>query len=244
MSLNCPENNIFIDSRSQPVIYENNKLVPVKTAENVVNSNGISTVMVSQKLVNSGTTSNVVIPRRIQYQPINPNTIPITNSNIVYNQPINQNIVPITNSNIVYNQNTVPITNTPILTNTNVVYNQPANVPIVTNICHEDCGGSFIDETLGAKNIRPPVGSPWPMIIMFLVGMGFLLYTILVARISNSRRQFSIGVIVLWTLLWTLIFWAMWRQRYTTATWWFLLIAVSVLLFFFVVMVTLDLGAA
>lgn len=202
----------------------------------------------------------IVIPT-IQTQQITSNTIPtqqvVSTTNIVPNQQIisttniiptpttipivNQQIIPTTN--LVSTQQVIPVRNVKFCEDNEVQYFQK-NEPIV-NQCGNVDQISDIDKVLGiTKNTCHPKGAPWQLIIIAMVGSGMLLYTILMAKISESRRQFSLGVIILWTLLWVVIFWSLWRRCYTTVIWWLLLFSLSIITLFFVIIVALDLGSS
>ena len=181
------------------------------------------------------TTIPTVIPTVI------PNTIPTVIPNTT------PTVIPNTIPTIVSKQN---VTTNPIVQNSELNCSIPYSIinngiPNPTTNCCNSGAVSPIDITLGVNRVTcHPRGAPWPMIIMGMIGGGMLLYTILMAPISNSRRQFLLGIIILWTLLWMVIFWSLWRRCYTTVIWWLLLFAITLLTFIFVVMAVLDLGSA
>jgi hypothetical protein len=89
-----------------------------------------------------------------------------------------------------------------------------------------------------APNERPP----WPTIIISAIGAGLLMYTAVGQNIPQDRRIFGIVMIILWTLLWALILWVLWREYHIAAAWWLLVIGVAIIVIFFVIVIALNLG--
>lgn len=83
---------------------------------------------------------------------------------------------------------------------------------------------------------------PWPTIIIAGIGAGLLMYTAVGQGIPQDRRIFGIVMILLWTLLWALLAWVLWRECHVAGAWWLLIIGVAILVLFFVIVIALNLG--
>jgi hypothetical protein len=85
-------------------------------------------------------------------------------------------------------------------------------------------------------------GVPWQMIISILIGVGLILYTALLATIAPARRNFSVLMLILWTLLWAILLWVLWGHCENATAWWLLIFSTLVTLTFFILIVALNLG--
>ncbi len=83
---------------------------------------------------------------------------------------------------------------------------------------------------------------PIPAIIMGLLGVGLLIYTIIETNINSNIRILGIGLTILWTLLWGLILWVLWRDQMVVLSWILLIVASLALLLFFILIIILKLG--
>ena len=84
---------------------------------------------------------------------------------------------------------------------------------------------------------------PWPTIIISILGAIIIIYTAIAPNVNNDRRVFGIVLIMLWTIVWALILWVLWKECHKASSWWILLIPVSIMIFFFVVIIILNIGA-
>lgn len=115
---------------------------------------------------------------------------------------------------------------------------------------------SMVSETMSSQEPGPPsviIGSeggvcqihsvPWPLIIMVILGLGLVLYTALLSgNIASARRNFSILLLLLWTLLWSMLLWVLWRQCEDVLSWWLLVFSSIIIITFFILVVALNLG--
>lgn len=86
-------------------------------------------------------------------------------------------------------------------------------------------------------------GVPWQMIIVIVLGIALVLYTALVnGGLATARRNFSLVMLILWTLLWAVLFWVLWSQCENSTAWWLLIFSSLVILTFFILVVALNLG--
>ena len=86
-------------------------------------------------------------------------------------------------------------------------------------------------------------GPPWPTIIVSVLGAIVVIYTAVAPQISTDRRILGIVMITLWTIVWALILWALWKEHHIEATWWLLIIPVAIMALFFVLIILMDLGS-
>jgi hypothetical protein len=85
--------------------------------------------------------------------------------------------------------------------------------------------------------------APWPAILVAIIGLGIMLYTIFATNVTPSRNIFGGTLIFLWTLVWFIILWVLWKQCYTVVTWWICLIPISLTILFAILLITFNFGA-
>ena len=83
---------------------------------------------------------------------------------------------------------------------------------------------------------------PWPTILISIIGAVLLIVTAVVPNIDSNRRIFGIIFIFLWSLVWALILWVLWKECHRSTSWWLLLIPVAILAIFFILIIALHLG--
>lgn len=84
---------------------------------------------------------------------------------------------------------------------------------------------------------------PWPTIIISIFGAVLIVYTAVAPNIMTNKRVFGIVMIGLWTLLWALLLWVLWRDKYYGISWWMTLVPVTVILLFFILVIVLNIGS-
>jgi len=85
--------------------------------------------------------------------------------------------------------------------------------------------------------------TPWPTIIISILGAIVVIYSAIAPNVNESRRVFSIVLMILWTLIWALILWVLWRECHRAASWWLLLVPITIIVIFFIVIVVLNMGS-
>lgn len=85
--------------------------------------------------------------------------------------------------------------------------------------------------------------APWPTIIISVVGAVFVIYSAVAPNISSDRRIFGSIMLALWTIVWALILWVLWRECHRAAAWWLILVPLAVMILFFVLIIILNIGA-
>lgn len=93
------------------------------------------------------------------------------------------------------------------------------------------------------KVVYKKVPIPWPPILMAIMGVIIVVFTAVAPGIPNDRRLFGVIILTLWTIVWALILWVLWREGRYGATWWLLLIPSAIMILFFVVIIILKVGA-
>lgn len=85
---------------------------------------------------------------------------------------------------------------------------------------------------------------PWPTIIISVLGAIVVIYTAIAPNVDENRRVFGVILMLLWTAVWAIILWVLWRECHRSASWWLLLIPVILMAIFFVVIIILNLGSS
>ena len=85
--------------------------------------------------------------------------------------------------------------------------------------------------------------APWPTIIISILGAVLIIYTAVAPNLDSNRRIFGVVLLILWTLIWALLLWVIWRECRQATSWWLLLIPVIAMILFFVLIIVLNLGA-
>ncbi|CAH6420581.1 Hypothetical protein HVR_LOCUS1228 [uncultured virus] len=84
---------------------------------------------------------------------------------------------------------------------------------------------------------------PWPSIIIGILGAVVVIYTAVAPGVATDRRVFGIVIMALWTIVWALILWVLWKECHRAESWWLLLIPVIIMAIFFVLIIILNVGA-
>lgn len=84
---------------------------------------------------------------------------------------------------------------------------------------------------------------PWPSIVMIIIGLVLVIYALVDSSIDNDRRVLGIILIILWTALWALLLWVLWKNGRRATAWWLLLIPSISIIIFFVLVLILNLGS-
>lgn len=84
---------------------------------------------------------------------------------------------------------------------------------------------------------------PWPTIIVIIIGGTLVIYTAIGPNLNDNRRLFGVVLITLWTIVWALILWVLWKKCHKAPSWWLLLIPVGIMVLFFVLIIILNIGA-
>jgi hypothetical protein len=83
--------------------------------------------------------------------------------------------------------------------------------------------------------------APWPAIILAIIGIAAAVYSGFAPNISSNRRIFAAVTLAVWTLVWCILLWIIWKYNYVDAAWYLLLLSVIFLAAFFIVIVALNL---
>lgn len=84
--------------------------------------------------------------------------------------------------------------------------------------------------------------SPWPVIIMIIIGAAVIIYSA-IAPINQDRRIFGVVMLSLWTIIWSVIIWFLWRECERNAAWLLLIVSVVMMLVFFVLIIIMNIGS-
>ena len=85
---------------------------------------------------------------------------------------------------------------------------------------------------------------PWPTIIISVLGAIVVMYTAIAPGVDENRRIFGVIITILWTVMWALILWVLWKDCHRSATWWLLLVPVALLAVFFILIIVANVGSS
>lgn len=90
-------------------------------------------------------------------------------------------------------------------------------------------------------DVTPGNHTPWPSIIVILVGILLVLYTAIGSKINTYRKLFGIVMLLIWTIVWAFILFMLWKDCHHAASWWLLFIPISGMTIFFVLIILMNL---
>jgi hypothetical protein len=97
-----------------------------------------------------------------------------------------------------------------------------------------------LDDSDNIKIIKTPPNTyyvPWPSVIITVLGIIVVIYTLFAPNITTYTRIYIAITLVIWTIVFALILWWLYRWNFYAAAWWVLLISVVVAAVFFVVLI-------
>lgn len=95
-----------------------------------------------------------------------------------------------------------------------------------------------VEEEMCNRNVVP-----WPIIIVAILGVGIVIYTGAAQNVIEGRRIFGVVLILLWTIMWCLILWGLWKYCYYRIMWWVSLVPVIMMVLFFILVIVLNIGS-
>lgn len=81
---------------------------------------------------------------------------------------------------------------------------------------------------------------PWPTIILLLVGGSLTMIAAGDPNLDNSKRIFTMILIIFWVIIWSIILMILWRENHRIESWWWLLIPITVIVLCFVLLVVIN----
>lgn len=81
---------------------------------------------------------------------------------------------------------------------------------------------------------------PWPSIIVSILGIIIIIYLSVGPSIETSRRVFGVLLMVLWTAIWALLLWVLWRECRHQTAWWMLLIPIIAMILLLMLVVVIS----
>lgn len=87
------------------------------------------------------------------------------------------------------------------------------------------------------------IPTPWPSIIVLIIGMCMVIYIGVAPGINPNRIALGITLILLWSILWALILWVMWKKKNYFCAWLLMVIPLILMLTFFLVVIIFDIGS-
>ena len=117
----------------------------------------------------------------------------------------------------------------------NIIISQPIQtvVPVTT-----------IREPIVVGSVCTVYEAPWPTIIISMLGAVVIIYAAVAPRVDHNRRLFGVVLMLLWTLIWAIILWVLWRECHHSAAWWLLLIPVIIMAIFFILIIIMNIGSS
>lgn len=131
----------------------------------------------------------------------------------------------------------------------NIEYDIESSVPITSGEIikispAEGITGTVETQTIIVGPICEIHAPPWPTIIISVLGAIVVIYTAVAPNVDENRRIFGIVLMTLWTIIWALILWVLWRECQREASWWLLLIPVIMMALFFILIIVIDVGSS
>lgn len=78
---------------------------------------------------------------------------------------------------------------------------------------------------------------PYPVIIMAIIGFVLAIYTAIGIHVNSHLRSFGAIFIFLWTIMWCLILWVLWKASQYTETWGLLILPLALIFLFFMIII-------
>ena len=81
---------------------------------------------------------------------------------------------------------------------------------------------------------------PWPSIIILLLGAFVVIYSAAIPNIQTNQRLFGILVAIIWSVIWAVLLWVLWKDNLRRMSWFLLLLSTTLLFIFFIVIIVLN----
>lgn len=81
---------------------------------------------------------------------------------------------------------------------------------------------------------------PWPSIIIAILGVVIVIYVAVSSGVDTSRRIFGVVLMILWTAIWALLLWVLWRECRQQTAWWMLLIPTITMIIFVALIIIMN----
>lgn len=82
----------------------------------------------------------------------------------------------------------------------------------------------------------------WPAVIILISGTILVIYSAVTTHITPSRRIFGSILLAIWTIIWAILLWVLWRECHTQACWWLSLIPLTLMFALFIVIIVFNIG--
>jgi len=102
---------------------------------------------------------------------------------------------------------------------------------------------SKVSKTTGlSTDPKKTVG--WSSIVILILGAVVVIYSAVAPGVDQSRRIFGVVMMLLWSILWALILWVLWKNGKRDTSWILLIIPVTIMLIFFVFILIMNIGTS
>ncbi len=112
------------------------------------------------------------------------------------------------------------------------IKSEPTNESSQETICE-------LDRPKVCPQIINTTSTAWPVFVMAIIGLGLAIYTAIGPNIKANRIVFGFIFLVLWTIMWCLILWVLWKSGQYKQTWLLLIVPITLAMIFFIVVVIL-----
>ena len=229
--------NFIVTPTSQNIMTPTPQNVMTPTPQNAITSQPISrniNIMepAPRNIITTSVPQNVMTPQNIITTSMPQNVMTSTPRNIITTSTP-QNVMTSTPRNIITTSVPQNVIVTPASQNVIGV----ANGCLIKEKCQTMNGIDCCDRVCKDNT------TPWPSIIIGIVGAIIVIYTIIAPGVPGDRRIFGTIMMALWTAVWALILWVLWRECKKAATWWLLLIPVIIMAIFFILIIALNVGS-
>lgn len=106
---------------------------------------------------------------------------------------------------------------------------------------HEDKRREAPPDISNMKKIKEPFPKVcWQSIIVFILGAVIIIYAAAAPNVEETKRVFSIVMMLLWSILWGLVLWIFWRDGKLLTSWLVMIVPIVLMILFFVLAVILN----
>ena len=92
------------------------------------------------------------------------------------------------------------------------------------------------------EDIQRTYNTPWPMVIITIVGSVYIVTTTIYPGISYNKRIFGSLMLFLLVTLFALVSYMFWRDNKETQDWTLAILGISVMSLFFIIFIAMDFG--
>jgi len=94
-----------------------------------------------------------------------------------------------------------------------------------------------------SKVVDKPPKVCWQSIIVLVFAAIIVIYAAVAPNVEDTKRVFSIIMMILWATLWAIVLWVIWKDGKSLSSWLMLIVPIALMIVFFVLVVILNVDA-